>query len=51
MMGWGGTDFSFRVPPPPAFLLRTETVASSKVQEDAAMADEAAHSSSKVCEI
>lgn len=48
----GGADFSFRVPPPaPAFLLRTETVASSKVQEDAANADEVAHSSSRVCEI
>lgn len=44
-------DFSFAVPPLPAFLLRIETVASSKVQEDAAKADEVAHSSSKVCEI
>lgn len=48
--GWE-TDFSFRVPPPPAFLLWIETVASSKVQEDAARVDEVAHSSSKVCEI
>lgn len=48
--GWE-TDFSLRVPPPPAFLLRIETVASSKVQEDAARVDEIAHSSSKVCEV
>lgn len=44
------TDFSFRVPPP-AFLLKIETVASSKVQDDAARADEVTHSSSKMCEI
>lgn len=48
--GWE-TDFSFRAPPPPAFLLRIETVASSKVQEDAARVDEIAQSSSKVCEV
>lgn len=48
--GWE-TDFSFRVPASPAFLLRIETVASSKVQEDTAKADEVASSSSKVCEI
>lgn len=51
MRGGWKTDFSFRMPPPPAFLLRIETVASSKVQDDAARADEVAHSSSKVCEI
>lgn len=51
MRGGWETDFSFTVVPPPAFLLRIETVASSNVQEDAARAYEVAHSSSKVCEI